>query len=121
MAEHAVCIPNIGPAERRKRLRGGLALLALTLAIAAWLASIDAGTPWRVLVFVPAWMAALGVFQAQAQTCVALAARGKRNMDGGDEVVTDHALLKRIRSQSQQVYLRATIAAAVVTALTLAA
>jgi hypothetical protein len=118
MTPNPACIPNIGPGQRRKRLRGGLMLLGLTLVIAGYLARIDAATPWRVLVFVPAFMAALGVFQAQAQTCVALAARGKRNMDTGDEAVAEPELLARIREQSRQVYLRSAIAAALITAVT---
>ena len=57
------CLPNIGPRERRKRLKLG----AVALAAAVILAVILPRT-WRVVLFFPLWLAALGFFQARDKT-----------------------------------------------------
>jgi hypothetical protein len=62
------CIPNIGPAERRKRLIWGAMALGVSVLFAAALALGGADKRWRVLVFLPLWIAALGVFQAREKT-----------------------------------------------------
>ena len=106
----AVC-PNIGPRERRRRLIGGVVFLLVTVAVAAALIVFDAPRPWRLLVFLPAWAAAIGFYQASARTCVALAARGLKNMDAGDEAVTDAGELEQMRAQSRAVHIRAAVTA----------
>jgi|SRR5688572_32067266 len=111
------CIPNIGPRERRRRLIGGIVLVAIALCAGVALVLFNAPRPWRLLVFLPAWAGALGVFQVTAKTCVALAARGLRNMDQGDEEITDLSELARVRAQSRQVHLRAALSAAVLAGL----
>lgn len=59
---------NIGPRERRKRLAMGAAMLGVGVGTAA--ALILGGTYrwWRVGLVLPFWLAALGGFQAQANT-----------------------------------------------------
>ena len=111
------CIPNIGPRERRRRTVGGVVFLLVTLCVGGCLVWFDAPRPWRLLVFLPAWAAALGIFQVTAKTCVALAARGLRNMDAGDEQITDPQELERVRAQSRRVHIRAALSAAVIAAL----
>lgn len=68
MENGPACIANIGPRERRKRLTFGIAMFAVSLAVAAIL--IASGTPraWRILLVLPLWAAALGVFQAAEST-----------------------------------------------------
>jgi hypothetical protein len=112
-----VCIPNIGPRERRRRLIGGIALLVVATAVGVSLIWFNAPRPWRLLVFLPTWAGALGVFQVTAKTCVALAARGLRNMDSGDEAIDDERELEQINSQSKRVHIRSALSAAVVAAL----
>jgi hypothetical protein len=51
---------------------------------------------------------------------VALAARGARNMDGGDETIGNEADRARLRRQARAVHLRSLLAAAILTALSLA-
>jgi hypothetical protein len=111
------CIPNIGPRERRRRLVGGFIFLAIAAGVAASLVWFEAPRSWRLLVFLPAWAAALGFFQVSEKTCVALAARGLKNMDAGDEPIADPTDLKRIRAQSRSVHIRAALSAAVVAAV----
>jgi hypothetical protein len=111
------CIPNIGPRERRRRLVGGLVFLAVAACVAGCLIWFDAPQPWRLLVFLPAWVSAIGFFQVSEKTCVALAARGVKNMDTGDEAITDPRELERVRAQSRRVHIRAVVSAAVATIL----
>ena len=114
-----VCIPNIGPRECHRRLISGVALLVLAACIAGCLVWFDAPRLWRVLVFLPAWAGALGVFQVSAKTCVALAARGLRNMDAGDTSITDPRELEQVRAQAKEVHMRAAVSAAIVTGIIL--
>jgi hypothetical protein len=62
------CTPNIGPRERRKRVRFGVELTLVSAAAAV--ALVAAGTPraWRLLLLLPLWMAALGFYQAREKT-----------------------------------------------------
>jgi len=117
LGPNQACVANIGPTERRRRLVGGVSMLAVTVAAAGFLLWFDAPRLWRVSLFVPAWLGALGVFQVRAKTCVALAGRGLRNMDAGDEAITDPRELAQVRSQSRQVHVRAVLIAALVTTL----
>lgn len=61
-------VANIGPRERRKRYTfGGLALL---VSIGAGAALIAGGAPllWRLALFLPLFLAALGYFQGRDKT-----------------------------------------------------
>ena len=111
-----VC-PNIGPRERQRRLIGGFVFLAVAACVAGCLMLFNAPRPWRLLVFLPAWAAAIGFFQVSAKTCVALAARGLKNMDAGDEPITNPTELEYVRAQSRRVHIRAALIAVVVAAL----
>jgi hypothetical protein len=63
-----ICVANIGPKERRKRLIFGVALLALGGIAAAALITSSAAWFWSVALFLPIWVGALGLFQATGQT-----------------------------------------------------
>src|SRR5688500_12395910 len=116
----AACIPNIGPRERRRRLVMGVVIAGLTVALLAWLVTAGAPRVWRLLVFVPAWIAALDVLQVRAKTCVLLAAKGVRNMDAGNEAIGDAAELTAVRAQARAVHVQSLVAAAVATAAAMA-
>jgi hypothetical protein len=107
------CIPNIGPRERQRRLVGGFFFLAITICVEGGLLWFQAPRPWRLLVFLPAWAAAIGFYQVREKTCVALAARGLRNMDAGDEKIADPDDLDRVRAQSRRVHIRSVLSAVV--------
>ena len=115
MTTATVC-PNIGPRERQRRLVGGLFFLAIAICVAGSVIVFKAPRPWRLLVFLPTWAAAIGFFQVRAKTCVALAARGLRNMDTGDEAITDPRELDQVRSQSRAVHIRSVLVALVAAA-----
>jgi hypothetical protein len=50
---------------------------------------------------------------------VKLASRGQRDMDGGQQAITDAAEAAQVRRQAQAVYIKAFISAAILTALAL--
>ena len=68
MREGEVCIINIGPRERRKRMLSGVVLLAVAVVAGALLFASGVGRPWRVLLFLPLVGAATGWFQARDKT-----------------------------------------------------
>lgn len=110
-----VCPPNIGPAERRKRIVVGVAALVVCVAAALWLSLNGAPRYWRLLLFLPFWTAALGIFQARASVCVAFAARGVRNLDGTSEPQPAEER-SAVEKEARRIHLRALLAAVVLTA-----
>lgn len=63
-----VCIPNISPKERRKRLKSGVVGLIISLIILAVLIGIDAPLWWRLLLFPMFAGSASGYFQWRDKT-----------------------------------------------------
>jgi hypothetical protein len=111
-----ICIPNIGPREKARRLRVGVVMFLVSGAVALFLLVAGVSRVWRIPVFLPLLIGAFGVFQVRAETCVALAARGLRNMDAGDESIADPLELRTIKAQARRVNLQATGLAALLTA-----
>jgi hypothetical protein len=70
---------NIGRAEIQARKLFGWAMVAMTLVLAALLVSVPLDPVWRLLVVVPATMAAVGLWQAYAGFCAAFGLRGLYN------------------------------------------
>lgn len=50
---------------------------------------------------------------------MALAARGSRNMDDGEEKIEDSVVIAQLRRQARKVYLQSSLAAIALTALSL--
>ena len=63
-----VCISNISPRERLKRLIGGVIPFVITLAILTWLISTNADRLWRLPLFILFAAAASGYFQWRDKT-----------------------------------------------------
>jgi hypothetical protein len=61
---------NIGPGEIKKRKVLGWIGLIVTLALWGTFIVLKAAPPWRVFLFVPAMLAALGFLQAAWRFCV---------------------------------------------------
>ena len=59
---------NIGPRERRKRLLTGAVVLIVGFAGLGVLIGAGLHPAWRLGLFVPFWLAALGYFQARERT-----------------------------------------------------
>jgi hypothetical protein len=64
-AEHT---PNIGPRERGKRVRFGIALAIVSAAAAVALMEGGAPRAWRLLLLLPLWASAVGFYQAREKT-----------------------------------------------------
>ena len=63
-----VCIINIGPRQRRWRMRYGVVSLGASVILGSLLIATGVSGAWRVSLFLPLWIGALGVFQARAKT-----------------------------------------------------
>ena len=110
------CAPNIGGKERRKRLVLGIVGLSVCVLASALLIVDHAPRSWRLLLVLPWWTACLGIFQARAQVCVALAARGVRNLDGQEQAQPAAELLA-VRREARRVHVRSLLAAVLLTLL----
>jgi hypothetical protein len=110
---------NIGPRERRKRRLLGIVSLTVAVGVAFVLVSFSAPRWSRLVVFLPLWMAGLGLLQAREKTCIALAARGVCNMDAGEETVNDATLAARLRDKASAIQRRALLVAAAITVVVL--
>jgi hypothetical protein len=113
-------LSNIGPREIMKRRILGVAALCAGAALAFGLFAMGAPRLYRLTIFFPIWIAALGLFQARERTCVALAGKGVCNLDAGEVEIIDRALDKRLRQKAKQINKRALIAAATVTLVAVA-
>lgn len=111
---------NIGPREQRKRRLLGIVALTVGVATAFVLIVYDAPRLSRAIIFFPIWIAGLGLMQAREKTCIALAARGMRNMDTGEERVVDEQLIEQLRDQARRINRRALVTALAITILALA-
>ena len=120
MTEPTTCIANIGPHGREQRLRTGMMWLAIGTGAAGALALVGLPRWLRLGLFGPFALGAFGIFQAYEQTCVALAARGARNMDSGQEQIDDPAATRQINRQARKVFAESLFGAALLTALALA-
>jgi hypothetical protein len=110
---------NIGPREQRKRRLLGFVALAVGVAWAFIFIVYDVPRPWRVIIFLPIWIASLGFLQARERICIALAARGMRNMDAGEERVEDRRAIEELQRRAQLINRRALLTAALATLLAL--
>jgi len=63
-----VCISNISPLERQKRLRFGISQFIITLVMLGVLIAFDADRLWRLPLLFMFWAAAVGYFQARDKT-----------------------------------------------------
>ncbi len=111
---------NIGPAQRRRRLQIGVVSLAVAAGIASVLLYLGAGRGWRVLALPPIGIGALALVEAKTRTCVMLAARGLRNMDAGNEAVTDGDMRQALNERSRRVYLWTLVVTLLITGILLA-
>jgi hypothetical protein len=66
--ETQVCIANISPRERRKRLASGVIMFAVSLAILLALLATGVDRWWRLPLLLLFWGAAAGFFQWKDKT-----------------------------------------------------
>ena len=101
--EPGVC--NIGPAEIARRRRAGHIGLAASLALFVVLVAIDAPNWTRLLIAIPAVMAASGYIQARLKFCAGFGSRGVFNFGevGPMERVAGEADRARHRAKARQI------------------
>lgn len=109
---------NIGPRQRRRRIRIGVVLLLLGAVMAGLLVGMHAERALRLVVALPFIAGSIGLFQVRARTCVVLAARKVKDMDQGEVPVTDSRELQTLLRQARLVWIQGI---AVGVALTIAA
>lgn len=68
MESPTALIPNIGAHERRKRLTFGIVASGVGVVIAVLLVVVHAPLVWRLPLFLPFYVGALGIFQARDKT-----------------------------------------------------
>ena len=105
----------------RRRMVGWVALAAgLGLAAGLWWSGLPA--LWRLAAFPILWIAMLGLFQAQARTCVRLAAQGVKDLDDGrgPTPIEDTAERAAIAQVVRRIHTRSLLAAIVLTAIAVA-
>lgn len=117
MTDATLC--NIGPGETRKRRLMGFVSLTAGVGLTFVLIATEAPRPLRLIVFFPFWMAGLGMLQSRARVCIALAARGLRNMDIGRETIENNRDADQLRVKAKEVHRKALITAAVMTLVVL--
>lgn len=110
---------NIGPHEQTKRRLLGIVTLTIGVGIAFALVVTDAPRWTRLIIFFPVWIAGLGLMQAREKTCIALAARGTRNLDVGEESIDNNDLVGQLRDKAQRINRRALITAVAITLVAL--
>ncbi len=110
-----VCIANISPAERRKRLLSGIIPFVIAAALLVWLIAINANLLWRLPLFLPFFVAGIGFFQWRDKTCVGLSRRGSRNINGIVEKIENELELAQVRLQARHVTNKALLVAVLLT------
>jgi hypothetical protein len=63
-----ICIANISPLERQKRLRFGIQQFVVTIVILVILIALDVNPLWRLPLLLLFWASAVGYFQARDKT-----------------------------------------------------
>ena len=84
MTNYVPGVCNIGPAEIRRRRRGGLAGGAVTVAGLVAIVALDVPRPFRLVLAIPAGMSAVGFLQARFHFCAAFGMLGVFNL--GDDL-----------------------------------
>lgn len=105
-----VCIPNIGPKERQKRLIGGA--LGFTAGVVLFVIIQSFTWPlWTNILTLPLFFfAGIGFFQWKDKTCIKLVREGVMNLDDGDQPVTDSEIKAALQRQAKSVQTKALIA-----------
>jgi hypothetical protein len=104
---------NIGPIGIRRRMMGGVVWLIVSIAIGAMLFAMHASHFTRVWLVLPLFLSAIGFFQAQARTCVALARMDRLDADAGGPVTPDER--PTLRRQANMVLIRSGLVAIAIT------
>ena len=107
---------NIGPLERRKRLKLGIAMLAVSTAIILIFVLSASPRIWRFILFFPIFLSLLCFIENRESTCVVLAEQGVRDLDLGRWKIDDDAIAAGIKNRARKILLKSAVFAALATA-----
>ena len=88
-AEYIPGVCNIGPAERARRRRAGIASLIISAALLALLLSTHAAKPWRLLLIITVASAASGFLQDAMHFCAGFGFKGLYNVINSAGITED--------------------------------
>ena len=108
---------NLGDQAQNRRLRGSLVALAVGLGLSILMLRAGIGTPLRLMLFLPFFVAAFGAYQGLFRTCNMAAREGVRLTDHGEEVVVDAAERARMCRDARKVLVSSLATAAAATAM----
>ncbi len=111
-------IGNIGNRGTRQRRVIGAIGVAAAAGLLFWLVEAEASRWLRLSVFPVLWFGAVGLLQARARTCIALAARGTCDPDAGVPEMTTE-LDRVFRARAKSITRFATLVSAILTLLAL--
>lgn len=110
-------VGNLDASAQDTQLRAGLLALTTALITAAALCSTSASPIYRVVVFVPFFIASYGVLAALYATCGISAIAGLRYTCQGSEPIADRSELSAHRSRGIRVLSLSLVLATIATAL----
>jgi hypothetical protein len=99
--EYIPGVCNIGPAERSLRRKVGWIGSGITIALWAVLLSDHTPRIWRLFIFLPAAMAAVGFLQSAFHFCAAFGLKGLFNF-GSELGKTDTVMQAEFRKKDRQ-------------------
>ena len=94
---------NIGTREGKKRFVTGIAVLVIAVLVFLWLRSGDYEKNLSLALFPLFFGAILCFLQAKKNLCVVLAFKDARNMDAGEQKITDAEMARSLRRESAKI------------------
>ena len=110
-ASYVPGVCNIGPAEIARRQRSGITASIATVVLFAVLVAVHAPVLARLVVFVPAAVAAAGFLQARLRFCAGFGWLGVFNF--GDVGTTDHVAEVAARARDRRLAVRIAVASGI--------
>jgi hypothetical protein len=98
--EYTPGVCNIGPAERARRRQTGIIATIVTIVLLVILVATDASPYWRLILFLPATIAASGFLQDAFHFCAAFGVRGIYNVVNSAGI-TDNVDLEEYRRKDR--------------------
>jgi hypothetical protein len=103
---------NLGDAPQDRRLRVGAVAFALGLVLAVAMLELGAPPTLRLLLAIPFFVGATGLYQGLFRTCYGLAAQGMRDNGDGPTPIIDRDELTRVRRSAMIVMAWSLVSAA---------